>query len=122
MFEITLLTQISLPDHEVILIQVDLEVGHLVELVKVGDVSLQVMGRFSFVITESTLQVGTVLVNKLVVSQQFALSLAGKITIIAVKIFTVRMFELVSLQVTRVNALEIAILHFANVFWNLWSP
>ena len=122
MFEITLLTQISLPDHEVILIQVDLEVGHLVELVKVGDVSLQVMGRFSFVITESTLQVGTVLVNKLVVSQQFALSLAGKITIIAVKIFTVRMFELVSLQVTRVNALEIAILHFANVFWNLLSP
>ena len=122
MFEITLLTQISLPDHEVILIQVDLEVGHLVELVKVGDVSLQVMGRFSFVITESTLQVGTVLVNKLVVSQQFALSLAGKITIIAVKIFTVRMFELVSLQVTRVNALEIAILNFANVFWNLLSP
>ena len=122
MFEITLLTQISLPDHEVILIQVDLEVGHLVELVKVGDVSLQVMGRFSFVITESTLQVGTVLVNKLVVSQQFALSLAGKITIIAVKIFTVRMFELVSLQVTRVNALEIAILNFTNVFWNLLSP
>ena len=121
MFEITLLTQISLPDHEVILIQVDLEVGHLVELVKVGDVSLQVMGRFSFVITESTLQVGTVLVNKLVVSQQFALSLAGKITIIAVKIFTVRMFELVSLQVTRVNALEIAILNFTNVFWNLLS-
>ena len=122
MLEITLLTQISLPDHEVILIQVDLEVGHLVELVKVGDVSLQVMGRFSFVITESTLQVGTVLVNKLVVSQQFALSLAGKITIIAVKIFTVRMFELVSLQVTRVNALEIAILNFTNVFWNLLSP
>ena len=122
MFEITLLTQISLPDHEVILIQVDLEVGNLVELVKVGDVSLQVMGRFSFVITESTLQVGTVLVNKLVVSQQFALSLAGKITIIAVKIFTVRMFELVSLQVTRVNALEIAILNFTNVFWNLLSP